>query len=71
MDGTAVLEKLSIGGREKAAILLVTLGQEKSASIFKHLKEDEIEALTLQIANTSVILPQAREAEGLKQYQTS
>ena len=55
------IDGMSLNGREKAAILLVTLGPEKSAQLFKHLKEDEIEALTLQIANTSVILPQARE----------
>ena len=41
-----------ISGLQKAAILLITLGPEKSASIFKHLKEDEIEQLTLEIANT-------------------
>ena len=35
-------------GIQKAAILLIALGPEKSASIFKHLKEDEIEELTLE-----------------------
>ena len=34
-------------GVQKAAILLIALGPEKSATIFKHLKEDEIEELTL------------------------
>jgi flagellar motor switch protein FliG len=53
--------QVELTGREKAAILLITLGPEKSAQLFKHLKEDEIEALTLQIANTTIILPQARE----------
>lgn len=67
-DNVAVMEKLQISGREKAAILLVTLGPEKSAALFKHLKEDEIEALTLQIANTSIILPQAREAVLMEFY---
>ncbi len=38
-------------GREKAAMLLVSLGPENSASIFKHLKDEEIEQLTLEIAN--------------------
>ncbi len=38
------------GGREKAAILLVSLGQEFAASVFRHLKEEEIEQITLQIA---------------------
>jgi len=49
-------------GREKAAILLITLGPEKSAQIFKHLKEDEIEALTLEIANISTVMPETMEA---------
>ena len=34
-------------GVQKAAVLLITLGPEKSASIFKHLKEEEIEELIL------------------------
>ena len=48
-------------GIQKAAILLITLGPEKSASIFKHLKEEEIEELTLEIANTRSVLPQTKE----------
>ena len=38
-------------GRQKAAILLITLGPELSAQIFKHLKDEDIEQLTLEIAN--------------------
>ena len=48
-------------GVEKAATLLITLGPEKSAKIFKHLKEEEIEQLTLEIANTSSVSPQTLE----------
>ena len=48
-------------GLQKAAILLITLGPERSADIFKHLKEDEIEELTLEIANTRSISPQVTE----------
>ena len=48
-------------GVEKAAILLIALGPEKSAQIFKHLKEEEIEQLTLEIANTSSVSPQTKE----------
>ena len=48
-------------GVQKAAILLIALGPEKSASIFKHLKEEEIEELTLEIANTRSISPQTQE----------
>ncbi|MBO8171020.1 MAG: flagellar motor switch protein FliG [Bacillaceae bacterium] len=38
-------------GRQKAAILLIALGPEISAEVFKHLKEEEVEQLTLEIAN--------------------
>ena len=48
-------------GIQKAAILLIALGPEKSAAIFKHLKEDEIEELTLEIANTRSVSPQTKE----------
>ncbi len=48
-------------GVQKAAILLITLGPEKSATIFKHLKEEEIEELTLEIANTRSISAQSKE----------
>ena len=53
-------EELS-GGLQKAAVLLIALGPEKSAAIFKHLKEDEIEELTLEIANTRNITPQMKD----------
>lgn len=50
-----------ITGLQKAAILLISLGPEKSALIFKHLKEEEIEELTLEIANTRSVTPQIKE----------
>ena len=51
----------SLSGVQKAAILLISLGPEKSATIFKHLKEDEIEQLTLEIANTRSVSPKIKE----------
>nr|WP_330399464.1 flagellar motor switch protein FliG [Agathobacter ruminis] len=48
-------------GTQKAAILLITLGPEKASAIFQHLKEDEIEELTLEIANTRSVSPQDKE----------
>ena len=47
-------------GVQKAAILLIALGPEISANIFKHLKEEEIEQLTLEIANTRSVAPQVK-----------
>ena len=51
-----------INGTQKAAILLIALGPEKSSMVFKHLKEEEIEELTLEIANTRSITPQIKDA---------
>ncbi|NBI27359.1 flagellar motor switch protein FliG [Chengkuizengella marina] len=45
------MAKAQLSGRQKAAILLISLGTETSAEVFKHLKEEEIEQLTLEIAN--------------------
>ena len=39
-------------GAEKAAVLLVSLGPERASEIFRHLKESEIEALSLEMAKT-------------------
>ena len=54
--------KSDISGLQKAAILLITLGPDKSANVFKHLKEDEIEQLTLEIANTRSVSPATKDA---------
>jgi flagellar motor switch protein FliG len=43
-------KKTQLTGRQKAAVFLVSLGSDISAEIFKHLREDEIEQLTFEIA---------------------
>ena len=48
-------------GVQKAAILLIALGPEKAAAIFKQLKEEEIEELTLAIANTRSVSATVKE----------
>ncbi|MDK2917384.1 MAG: flagellar motor switch protein FliG [Candidatus Petromonas sp.] len=53
--------KVGLSGREKSAILLIALGPDKSAKIFKHLQDDEIEELTLEIANMRKISPEEKE----------
>ena len=54
--------KEEMSGLEKAAVLLISLGPEKSVNVFKHLKEDEIEQLTLEIANTRSVSATKKEA---------
>ncbi|HOE56304.1 MAG TPA: flagellar motor switch protein FliG [Bacillota bacterium] len=53
--------KGSLNGRQKSAVLLITLGPEKSAAIFKHLKDEDIEQLTLEIANMRTVTPEEKE----------
>ena len=57
-NGSSVGE---LDGLQKAAVLLITLGPGKAANIFKHLKEEEIEQLTLEIANTRSVSPSQKE----------
>lgn len=44
-------EERELSGRQKAAVLMMALGPEVSGPIFQHLSEDEIDQLTLEIAN--------------------
>jgi flagellar motor switch protein FliG len=53
--------KKELTGRQKAAIFLVTVGSEISAEIFKHLREDEIEALTFEIARLESVDSEERD----------
>ena len=48
-------------GRPKAAVFLVTLGSEISSEIFKHLREDEIESLTFEIARLESVDSEDRD----------
>jgi flagellar motor switch protein FliG len=49
--------KSALSGRERAAILLIALGPDNSANIFKHLTDEEIEELTLEIASIGKVTP--------------
>ncbi len=48
-------------GRQKAAVLLIALGPEHAAQVFKHLRDDEIERLTWEIANMPHVDPEITE----------
>ena len=53
--------------KQKAAILLITLGPEASSQIFKYLREDEIDKITLEIANQRKI-PQDQKDKILTEF---
>jgi len=48
-------------GKQKAAKLLIALGPERSAEIFKHLRDEEIEQLTLEISNITTVTPEEKQ----------
>jgi len=50
-----------MSSKEKAAILLISLGKEYSAELYKYLTEDEISDMTLSITTTRRVEPELRE----------
>jgi flagellar motor switch protein FliG len=60
-SGSGKKSKRDLNGRQKAAIFLVTLGSEISSEIFKHLREDEIETLTFEIARLETVDSEERD----------
>jgi len=55
--GLPALKRPSLNGRKKAAVLLVSLGPEKAAEVFKHLRDEEIESLSLEMAKLHRVDP--------------
>jgi flagellar motor switch protein FliG len=53
--------------KEKAAILLISLGKEHSAELYKYLSEEEISDMTLSITTTRRVEPEVRE-EIIKEF---
>ncbi|MCR6096040.1 flagellar motor switch protein FliG [Salipaludibacillus agaradhaerens] len=54
-------KRKKLTGKEKAAILLISLGPDVSAQVYKHLSEEEIERLTLEIANVKRVEQDTKE----------
>ena len=52
----------AIKGRRKAAVLLVSLGAERASEVFMRLSEDEIEELSLEMANLQWLEPAVAES---------
>ncbi|SER54940.1 flagellar motor switch protein FliG [Salisediminibacterium halotolerans] len=60
-------KRKELTGKEKAAILLISLGPDVSAHVYKHLSEEEIEKLTLEIAGVRKVEQNTKE-EVLDQF---
>ncbi|GIN70476.1 flagellar motor switch protein FliG [Bacillus sp. J14TS2] len=55
------MSKKSLSGKQKAAILLISMGPDVASSVYKHLSEEEIEKLTLEISNVRKVEAEAKE----------
>ena len=55
-------EGVVLSPRRKAAILCVSLGPEGAAKVFKHLPDDLVEKLTVEMVRTQDVLPEHAEA---------
>jgi flagellar motor switch protein FliG len=58
--GTSAAAK-TLTGKQKAAKFLITLGPEKSSKILQFLDEEQVEQLTLEIANVRNVSPERME----------
>jgi flagellar motor switch protein FliG len=56
-----VRREKDLTGKQKAAILLISLGPDVSASVYKHLSEEDIEKLTLEISGVKKVENEAKE----------
>ena len=52
--------RTELSGKAKVAMLLIALGREKATKIFKYLKEEEVEDLTLEIASINAVTPEEK-----------
>jgi flagellar motor switch protein FliG len=53
---------VTISPLRKAAVLLLTLGEETSALLMRQLSEDEVQAVSREVARTSAVTPEQAEA---------
>jgi flagellar motor switch protein FliG len=56
------MPNMGLRSNEKVAVLLIALGKELSAQIFKQLSEEEIEQITMDIANMRTITKEMKDA---------
>lgn len=54
-------QRRGLTGKQKAAILLISLGPDVSAQVYKHLTDEEIEQLSLEISSVQKVEPELKE----------
>lgn len=54
-------KKKVLSGKEKVAIFLISIGPEVSAEVLKHMKEEEIEEVSFELARADLVDPETRD----------
>src|ERR671936_2856324 len=54
--------EIKLSGRKKAAVLLVSLGAQRASQVFKHLRESEIEQLSLEMSQMESVQSEVVDA---------
>ncbi len=54
-------KQATLTGKQKAAILLISMGPDVSAQVYKHLSEEEIEKLSLEISSVKKVESKTKE----------
>lgn len=58
----STLRKDDLSFRQKAAVMLMVLGPELSGNVVRHLQDEHIEALSLEVARIEKVGPEVRES---------
>ena len=56
------IKQKRLTGKQKAAILLISLGPDVSAEVYKHLSEEEVERLSLEISTIQKVDSDLKES---------
>ncbi len=62
LGGGALVPAVRLGGRRKAAVLMAAIGAERAAEIMRHLREEEVESLSLELTKLGAIEERTTEA---------
>jgi flagellar motor switch protein FliG len=68
---STALSAPALTSRQKAAVLLVAVGQTAAAQVFKYLKPDEVDDLTLEIAGIGAVSPEQKQQVVHEFYETA
>ena len=60
-------ESTKMTAHEKAAVLFIAIGGEYAAKLFEHMDDDEIESITLEIANNKQVSSE-KKAEVISEF---